>query len=151
MKEVSLIKIGKKFSGTLPSILPEIIDVCKQYNKRNNRKFDPSLRCLALAFNGSRLVEFGENKMKTHPFLKEMYHDHNRMSIHAEADLVMKLLKRNNINKITDVVVLRGTLKLLSSYPCHICYGLLEMYLSQTRLWCYNRDNKKWSVNILDN
>jgi hypothetical protein len=143
------LEISRLNNDSVPNNLILLGKICKIYNKLYTRKFVSSLRCLALAFDGSRIVEYGENKLKTHPFLKKMYHDKNLMSIHAEADLVMKLLKNDVIDKITDIVVLRGTSKLLSSHPCSICYGLLQMYLPNVRLWWFDADIKKWKVKLI--
>ena len=145
----SYVKAGKRFKGTLPSILPEIAAMSIEHNLKNTRHFDSSLRCVAIALDGSRLVEYGENKLKTHPFLKETYHDLKRMSIHAEADLVIKLLRRELTDGVTDVVVLRGTRRLLSSHPCSICYSLLRVYLRSVRLWWYDAETKGWRVKII--
>lgn len=143
-------KVGRKFKGALPVILPDIIEMAKSYNIESEKNFEPNFRCLAIAFDGSRLVEFGENKSKTHPFLKTMYHDKRRMTIHAEADLTMKLLKRELINSITDIVTFRGASNLLSSYPCDICYNLFQMYFDSVRLWWFDVKVKKWRVKIIE-
>lgn len=59
-----LTKIGRKFKGSLPSILNEIADAGLEFNKLFPRKFIREYRCIALAFDGSRLVGFGKNKKR---------------------------------------------------------------------------------------
>jgi len=145
-----MIKVGKKFRGALPYILPEIIDMAKMHNTINDRSFEPNFRCIAIALSGSKLVEYGENKSKTHPFLKEMYHDKKLMTIHAEADLTIKLLKKDLADTITDIVVLRGTHNLLSSHPCNICFTLFKIYFNKVRLWWYDAKVKKWRIKIIE-
>lgn len=143
-----LTKIGRKFKGSLPSILNKIADAGLEFNKKFPRKFIKEYRCIALAFNGSRLVGFGKNKKKTHTFTK-IYHDAMHMSIHAEADLVMQLIKNKKIETVTDIVIIRGTTNLLNSYPCEICEGLIKMYFFKIRVWFFDADKNKWLVNLI--
>lgn len=142
-----LTKVGRKFKGALPSILNEIASASLEFNRRFPRKFIKEYRCIALAFDGSRLVGFGKNKRKTHTFTK-VYHDAMCMSIHAEADLIMQLLRNKAMNNVTDIVVLRGTTNLLDSFPCHICEGLIKMYLTNIRVWYFNHTKNKWEVTL---
>ncbi len=146
---VSTIRIGHKFKGAMPSILDEVLRIGLAYNKINTRHFPGGLRCIAFAFDGSRLINYGENKPKTHTFTKKLYHDKMLMSIHTEADLIMKLIKMDSIDDITDIIVIRGTKQPLNSHPCKICTGLLKMYFTKVRLWWYNRDNSKWQVELI--
>lgn len=146
---MSIIKIGHRFKGVLPHILQEVADMGIDYNRSNPRHFDGGLRCIAFAFNGNKLIEYGENKKKTNPFTKKLYHDHLLNTIHAEADLVMKLLKDNNLHLVTDIIVIRGTAKPLNSHPCHVCTGLFNMYFSNVRMWSYDFDNDKWHCELI--
>lgn len=71
------------------------------------------------------------------------------MSIHAEADLVMHLLKNKAIDNVTDIVIIRGTTNLLNSYPCEICDGLLKMYFYKVRLWFFDVRKNGWIVKLI--
>ena len=86
--------------------------------------------------------------MKTHPFTKK-YHDQKKMSIHAEADMVMQLIKADMLDKITDIVMIRGSNTLLSSRPCDLCMRLLNDYLEAARIWWFNEDKNKWIVELV--
>lgn len=143
------IKIGHRFKGSMPTILPEILELGLENNRKNSRGFSGGLRCVAFALDGSRLIGFGENKSKTHTFTKKLYHDKLHMTIHAEADLVMKLIKDKKIEKVTDIVVVRGTVQPLSSHPCEICSGLFAMYFTKVRLWWYDSGIKQWKVEMI--
>ena len=143
------IKVGHKFKGSMPAILEEVLKMGLLYNKLNARQFPGGLRCVAFAFDGSRLIGLGENKPKTHTFTKKLYHDKLLMTIHAEADLLMKLLKSDSVEDVTDIVVIRGTKQPLSSHPCSICSGLFRMHFNKVRLWWYDADIKKWKVELI--
>jgi hypothetical protein len=143
------IKVGHKFKGSMPAILEEVLKMGLLYNKLNARQFPGGLRCVAFAFDGSRLIGFGENKPKTHTFTKKLYHDKLLMTIHAEADLLMKLLKSDSVEDVTDIVVIRGTKQPLNSHPCSICTGLFKMHFNKVRLWWYDSDIKKWKVELI--
>ncbi len=143
-----ILSIGRRYKSSLPEMLNELIDEVMTYNSnRIDFSYSTCFRCVSLAFNGTKLLSLGYNKHKTHPFTKN-YHDLNRMSIHAEADMVMDLIKRNKINKVTDVIVIRGSHQPLSSRPCTICRGLLEMYLPSIRVWWYDDVDQDWKVEI---
>jgi hypothetical protein len=133
----------------MPSILEEILNIGLSYNRTNARYFPGSLRCISFAFDGSKLIGFGENKPKTHTFTKKLYHDKLLMTIHAEADLLMKLLKSDSVDDVTDIVVIRGTKQPLNSHPCSICSGLFQMHFTKVRLWWYDADIKKWKVELI--
>jgi hypothetical protein len=143
------IKTQHRFKGVMPHILEEVTEMGLTFNRKYPRKFDASLRCIAFAFSGNKLIEYGVNKKKTHTFTKKMYHDHLLNTIHAEADLVMKLLKEDNIKNVTDIVLVRGTSQSLSSHPCHVCCGLFDMYFSKVRMWFYNYDTEEWHCNLI--
>lgn len=143
-----LFKIGHKFKGSMPYILNELVFKSLNYNNKNPRNFPGGLRCVSIAMNGNKLVAFGKNTPKTHTFTK-IYHDQHKMSIHAEADMTMKILKCNNNQKITDIIIIRGTEKPLNSYPCSICKGLLNMYFDKVRMWWFNADLNKWEVELI--
>lgn len=143
-----MLKVGKRFKYALPEMLKELSLEVQEFNSmRTDFSNSMSFRCVALAFNGNKLMSIGVNKLKTHPFTKN-YHDQHHMSIHAEADMVMDLIKKNKIKKITDVVVIRGTANILSSRPCHICRGLLHMYMETTRVWWFDSDKNEWKVEL---
>lgn len=143
------IKVGHKFKGSMPAILEQVLKMGLMYNKINHRQFPSGLRCIAFAFDGSKLINYGENKPKTHTFTKKLYHDKLLMSIHAEADLMMKLIKYNEIEDVTDIVVIRGTIQPLSSHPCDICSGLFKMYFNKVRLWWYDANDEEWKVELI--
>jgi len=142
----SLLKVGHKFKGAMPNILNTITNIGIKYNKRYDRNFDGCFRCIAIALNGSKLIGYGVNKDKTHPFTKKLYHDNKYMTIHAEADLVMNLKKTEDINNVTDIIVIRGAKKLLNSHPCKICSGLFKMYFKKVRIWWFDANVNKWKV-----
>ena len=145
----TVIKVGHKFKGAIPAILEEVLRMGLVYNKLNDRQFPGCFRCVAFAFDGSKLIGFGKNKQKTHTFTKKLYHDKMLMSVHAEADLIMKLLKSDSINDVTDIIVIRGTKQPLNSHPCPICTGLLKMYFNKIRLWWYDSNIEKWKVELI--
>lgn len=147
---MSSLKIGHRFKGAVPSILYEAQRLSLNFNIENPRDFQPCIRCLALAFNGSKLVEYGYNKKKTHPFTQKLYHSKHKDSIHAEADLVMKLLKDDKIDLITDIILVRGTSQPLNSHPCEICTGLFKMYFANVRLWFYDSLKEVWKCEMID-
>lgn len=142
------LRIGHKFSGSMPTIIDELTDNALDYNYKYNLTFYPGFRCIAYAFDGSRLIAAGINKPKTHTIIKDYYNNDRCTSIHAEADLIIHLLKiRPNKKKaITDVVIIRGTQKLLSSKPCISCQTLLHKFLPFVRIWWFNAPDNCWSV-----
>jgi len=143
-----MLKVGIRFKYTLPEMLKELSSEVQNFNlSRTDFHGSTSYRCVALAFNGNKLLSIGINKLKTHPFTKK-YHDQHRMSIHAEADMVMDLIKTNKIKKVTDVVVFRGTTNILSSRPCSICRGLLHMYMETVGVWWFDSDKNEWNVEL---
>lgn len=146
---MSIIKIQHRYKGVLPHVLDDISNMGLDYNRKYGRGFDPSLRCISFALNGNKLLEYGVNKNKTHTFTKKLYHDHLLNTIHAEADLTMKLLKDNQIHLVTDIVIIRGTSKILSSHPCCVCTGLLKMYFNNVRMWYYDFDNNVWHCELI--
>lgn len=142
------IKTNVRFHGSMPHILDDVIDIALEFNKMHPRSFEPGLRCISFAFNGSKLIEYGINKRKTHPFTKN-YHDLLHTTQHAEANLTMKLLKHNSIKLITDIVIIRGTKHILNSYPCPICSGLINMYFNKVRMWFFDHDNMIWKCELI--
>ena len=108
----------------MPHIIDEITKDALIFNKENPRGFIRCERCITYA-----------EKLKN--------------SIHAEADMIMKLIKSDSLNKVTDIVVFRGTNKPLNSYPCKICQGLLKTYLDSVRLWWYDYSSKEWKLDII--
>ena len=93
--------VGRRYKFSLPELLNELVEEVINFNsQRDDFSGSTSFRCVSLAFNGTKLLSIGYNKHKTHPFTKK-YHDLHKMSIHAEADMIMDLLKRNKINKVT--------------------------------------------------
>lgn len=143
------IKTNIRFHGSMPHILNDIINIALKFNILHPRTFEPGMRCISFAFDGSKLIEYGINKRKTHPFTKN-YHDLLHTTQHAEADMVMKLLKKQNLNLITDIIVIRGSKKPLNSHPCSICSGLFDMYFTNIRLWFFDSDHMKWKCEIID-
>lgn len=129
-----------KYKKAIPHIIDEIAVNTLIYNKNNPRNFLPCYRVLSFAFDGSTLITIGENKKKTHPRYKD-YADDKRLSIHAEIDMILKLERMNAMKKITDIVLIRGTTKLLDSFPCSFCYPNLKKYFSLCRLWFYSNDD----------
>jgi hypothetical protein len=83
--------------------------------------------------------------MKTNP--KYNYTIFLKMSTHAEMSMLLNLAKLNCIDKVTDIVVIRGSKNLLDSYPCNLCMAHLKDELKTVRLWyyCYN----DWNMEIL--
>ena len=138
----------KHYYGSMPHIIDEITKDALDFNMKNPRGFIRCERCITYALNGSRLLAIGYNQRKTHTFTK-MYHEKLKNSIDAEADMIMKLIKNDNLTKVTDIVVFRGSTKPLNSYPCKICQGLLKTYLDSVRLWWYDYNNKEWKLEIL--
>ena len=136
------------FSGSMPYIVEEISNKALLFNRENPRSFEGSQRCVAYALDGSRLLTFGYNQRKTHTFTR-IYHDKLKYSIHAEADMTMKLLKYELLYKVTDIITIRGTQRLLNSYPCSICQGLLNMYFNNVRLWWYSEKEKIWKIHLI--
>lgn len=132
----------------LPYSLDVLSDLALKFNSENDRNMCGCFRCIAFAVSGSKVISYGENIWKTHTFTKA-YHDKNLNTMHAEAHLVHKLIKSNKIEKVTDIVVLRGTLRLLNSRPCYMCMSVLKTYLPKVRLWWYNSDKGLWVTEIL--
>lgn len=132
----------------MPHIIDDIVEEALRFNIQNPRHFIRCERCICYALNGSRLLTIGFNQRKTHTFTK-IYHDKLKNSIHAEADMIMKLLKNDILYNVTDIVLFRGTTKPLDSRPCPICQGLLSMYLDSVRMWCYNTDDARWHMEII--
>ena len=147
LPRLTRIKTGSKFKGVMPHVLKELSILALDYNRDHPRNFTPEFNCISIAMSASTILRFGANKYKTHTFTKKMYHDHNLKSIHAEADMVMKLLKFNEIKKVTDIITIRGTSKLLPSHPCKVCTVLFSMYFDAVRLWYY--DGKVWVVELI--
>ena len=142
--------VGRRYKFSLPELLNELVEEVINFNsQRDDFSGSTSFRCVSLAFNGTKLLSVGYNKHKTHPFTKK-YHDLHKMSIHAEADMIMDLLKRNKISKVTDIVVIRGSTTPLSSKPCEICRGLIVMYLLYVRVWWFDDVSNKWNVEIAE-
>ena len=115
----------------MPHIIDEITKDALIFNKENPRGFIRCERCITYALNGSRLLAIGYNQRKTHTFTK-MYHEKLKNSIHAEADMIMKLIKSDSLNKVTDIVVFR-----------------LKTYLDSVRLWWYDYSSKEWKLDII--
>lgn len=131
----------------MPSILDELIDISLNFNKNNPRDFDTSYRCIAYAFDGSRLISVGYNTKKTPGAKYKIYADDAKLSTHAEIMMLKDILKKNKENYITDIVVVRGTERLLDSKPCKFCLGFINKIFTNIRLW-YFKDNIWNCLNI---
>ena len=131
----------------MPHIIEVVAPQALLYNKKNPRGFLSCYRTLAFAFNGTNLITVGENKLKTHPKYKE-YADDKRLSIHAEIDMILKLERMESIKKVTDILVIRGAVKFLNSFPCKFCYPNLQKHFNMVRLWFYMNDN--WCMKVID-
>ena len=59
------------------------------------------------------------------------------------------ILKKDNIKKVTDLVVMRGTTKLLNSHPCTICTGLIKMYFTNVRVWYFDSNKNIWKCELM--
>jgi hypothetical protein len=144
----SELHIGRKFHGSMPSIINTLTEITLEYNDVYNTQFYPGFRCAAYAFDGSRLIAAGINKPKTHTILKSYYNNDRCISIHAEADLIIRLLKikSHKMKAITDVVVIRGTQNLLSSKPCINCQAILHKFLPFIRVWWFSEPDNIWNI-----
>lgn len=138
----------KKYKASLPLILNEITKQALKYNLMRDRwinDFERSFRCISFAFDGSTMLEFGINKNKTNPNYQD-YTRNKKYSTHSEISLLIKLNKKK-IRKVTDIIAIRGTTKLLDSYPCPLCMAHLIDCLEKTRLWYFKYN--KWHVELL--
>lgn len=137
---------NRHYHGSMPYIIDKIIAESLEFNTLNSRGFGRNERCVAYALSGSRLCAIGYNKKKTHTFTIK-YHEQLKNSIHAEADMIMELIKKELLKDVTDVVTIRGTSKILRSHPCKLCYNILTTYLPSVRLWWYN--GIEWEMKII--
>lgn len=137
----------RKYKRAMPHIIEEVAPKSLLYNKKNPRGFLSCYRTLAFAFDGTNLLAIGENKNKTHPKYKE-YADDNRLSIHAEIDMILKLQRLNSIKKVTDILVIRGAANFLNSFPCKYCYPNLQKHFNMVRLWFFK--DGKWCMKVID-
>ena len=137
----------RKYKKAMPHIIEVVAPQSLLYNKKNPRGFLSCYRTLSFAFNGTNLITFGENKLKTHPKYKE-YADDKRLSIHAEIDMILKLERMESIKKVTDILVIRGAAKFLNSFPCKFCYPNLQKHFNMVRLWFYMDNN--WCMKVID-
>jgi hypothetical protein len=139
----------RKYSASLPYILDELGRGALEYNYNRTDLYPVSYRCIAFAFNGSTLVDYGINVNKTHPKYKD-YIKEFKMMTHAEISLIigLKYMKKwQSFKKVTDIVLVRGRTKLLDSYPCCLCMKHLHETFSLSRLWYYKNEN--WNMEIL--
>lgn len=77
-------------------------------------------RCCSIALNKTRIVSIGVNKNKTTPKYAA-YARQNKMNIHAEIDMIMNVERTYELEKVSDIYVVRGYSKLLPSFPCELC------------------------------
>jgi hypothetical protein len=138
----------KKYKMSLPYILEDLSIKALEFNLMRDDDFERQYRCLAFAFNGSTLLTYGMNIMKTNPHYKN-YADNFKMSTHAEISMLLNLsdYKRSLYGKVTDIVIIRGSANLLNSYPCSLCMEHLEEKLPNIRMWYYY--NNIWKVKLI--
>lgn len=145
-------KQGYKLRSALPDAIDDARELCYTINiKRTLNKPDPfqnNIKCVALFISGTKILSIGINKYKkTNPFGK-IYIDNKKTDTHAEIDGLMKVLKMNTTNKITDIFCYRGLKTPLPSYPCIYCISLLRKYLPQRRLWVFD-ENKNLNIYLI--
>lgn len=127
----------------IKSIIEPIgLDINKNNDFLFNKK-DNSFKCSAFAFHRSRFLNFGINKLKTHPRFQE-YLKVKKSTTHAEIDLLLNLERNNNIDNVTDIVVVRGVVNALPSLPCNLCYAhIIDKFEGKkVKLWFLNMYNK---------
>ena len=120
------LKAGKKYSNNFQNCFEVVTVLAKECCCKPNEEFARSKRFCALAFHGNRLLAFGINKMKT-PGKKYIdYPNNEKYSTHAEIGLLIKLIKENIVDEVTDVIVVRAFEKFYESKPCPLCLAHLS-------------------------
>lgn len=141
------IRIKRNFGGSMPSILPELIDISLNFNKNNPRDFETGYRCIAYAFDGSRLISSGYNIRKTPGAKYKVYAEDGKITTHAEIMVIKDIIRNNLTDYVTDFIVIRGTDKLLNSKPCTYCCKFISKVFYNIRLWYYY--NNSWKVILI--
>jgi len=81
----------------------------------------------------NKIISIGYNRYNLN--YKDIYssnkyeYKHNKYSIHAEKDAIMKI-KDKNILKNCKIYIIRinNNLSIINDYPCEMCYKLLNKY-----------------------
>lgn len=118
-----------------------------KYNDIFTRRFKSwKVCCIALAKN--KIVSIGVNRPKTHPKFKA-YADDERMTLHAEADMILRIDKNQKIDSITDIFVVRGVYNPLPSFPCEVCIAYITEKFNPSTILHYVDLNNNWRAKPL--
>lgn len=123
---------------------PQIMDRCIQYALKNpiQSRGQTSISRMAAILTDGRMEYVGVNQYKTHPLMFKFSKNHNKISLHAEIDAILKKVSRDGSfedNELCwlDIYVARvlkdGTPALAK--PCETCMGALMYYGIRNIYW----------------
>ena len=131
-------------------LIDQIETIGMAFNKYNNdiNVKVRSFRCCSIALNKTKIVSIGINRAKTSPQYEE-YAKRQKLTIHAEIDMIMNIERAKDFKKVTDIYIIRGYSQLLPSMPCPLCASYLaKKFKSKTRINYYTESG--WASSTLE-
>ena len=132
------------------NIIHQIETIGLAFNRYNDFSIkSKGFRCCSIALNKTKIVSIGINQAKTTPHYKD-YADVQKMTIHAEIDMIMNIERDQDFKKVTDVYVVRGYSQLLPSIPCFLCVRYLAKKFKKTCNLHYFDDDTWHTLKVKD-
>ena len=99
------------------------------------------VRIAASLYRGNRLVAYGFNKGKSHPFQKRWAKHPEAIYTHAEIDAIRNALRRDeDLSRCTLFVARWTQLGQALAYPCEGCWAAIKSFGIRQVRWTLDND-----------
>ena len=105
------------------------------------------VRIAAALYRGNRLVSYGFNSPKSHPFQKRWAKHPEVIYTHAEVDAIRNALKRDEDLTRCSLYVARTTLQGQAlAYPCDGCWSAIKAFGIRDVYWTEEKHGTGYQV-----
>lgn len=99
------------------------------------------VRIAASLYRGNRLISYGFNSLKSHPFQKQWSKHPEAIYTHAEIDAIRNALRRDEDLSRCHLLVARWTqLGQALAYPCEGCWAAIKAFGISQVSWTLEKD-----------